>query len=227
MRARLIESHEIAPATRHFTFDAGQPLNFVPGQFLSLTAEREGKLITRAYSIASAPDGSEFVLCLNRVEDGSLSPHLFAMEPGDEIDWKGPFGVFVMREQPSDSILVATGTGVTPYRSMLPATLGKWPDLRFTLIFGARHEHGLLYKEEFELLARQHTNFRFLPTLTRPPESWRGATGRVHAHVLEALGERLDVDVYICGLAEMVNELRIALKTKGLDRKRIIAEKYD
>jgi ferredoxin-NADP reductase len=149
------------------------------------------------------------------------------MQPGDEIDYKGPFGVFVFRNPPNDSILVATGTGVTPYRSMLPGALAANPNRRFVLIFGARYEHGLLYNEEFEQLAREYPNFLFLPTLTRPSESWMGLTGRVHQHVLRELGERTDVDVYICGLAEMVNELRLELKTKGLDRKRIIAEKYD
>jgi NAD(P)H-flavin reductase len=94
-------------------------------------------------------------------------------------------------------------------------------------VFGARHEHGLLYREELEELARRHSNFRFVPTLTRPGGGWTGLSGRVHAHVDAELGERRDVDVYICGMAEMVNELRSVLKEKGLDRKRIIVEKYD
>jgi len=98
---------------------------------------------------------------------------------------------------------------------------------QFTLVFGARHEHGLLYKAEFEELAAKYPNFRFVPTLTRPGASWTGLSGRVHAHIDLELGARRDIDVYICGMAEMVNELRSTLKEKGLDRKRIIVEKYD
>jgi len=64
-------------------------------------------------------------------------------------------------------------------------------------------------------------------TLTRPPGDWNGLTGRVQQPVLEALGERRDVDVYICGLREMVDDMRSRLKLAGLDRKRIIFEKYD
>jgi ferredoxin-NADP reductase len=227
MKARLVESHEIAPLTRHFTFEASEPLAFVPGQFLSLVVDTGAKTITRAYSIASPPNGKRFDLCLNLVEDGSLSPYLFHMQPGDEIECKGPFGVFVFRKPVNDSILVATGTGITPYRSMLSAGLPTERDRTFTLVFGARHEHDLLYRREFEDLAAAHPNFRFVPTLTRPEGGWGGLAGRVHGHVLAELGERKDVDVYICGRAEMVNELRTALKEKGLDRKRIIAEKYD
>jgi ferredoxin-NADP reductase len=227
MKARLVESVEVAPLTRQFTFEADSDLAFVPGQFLSLVAEVGGKTVTRAYSVASPPCGRRFDLCLNLVEDGAFSPMLFGMDPGDEVEYKGPFGVFVFRNPLSDSILVATGTGITPFRSMLQERLPLAPERQFTLVFGARHEHGLMYRGEFEELADRYRNFRFVPTLTRPKESWTGCSGRVHAHVHREMGERRDVDVYICGMAEMVNELRMSLKENGLDRKRIVVEKYD
>jgi ferredoxin-NADP reductase len=227
MKARLLESCEVAPRTRQFTYESDSDLEFTPGQFVSLMVETGGKTITRAYSIASPPAGRQFDLCLNLVEDGTLSPYLFGMRPGDEVDFKGPFGVFVFRQPPNDSILVATGTGITPYRAMLQERLPLDRDRQFTLVFGARYESGLMYRAEFEGLRDRYPNFQFLPTLTRPDPGWAGREGRVHAHVLEELGDRRDVDVYICGMAEMVNELRGLLKEKGLDRKRIIAEKYD
>jgi ferredoxin-NADP reductase len=227
MKAQLVSSVELAPLTRHFTFEGEGELQFVPGQFLSLVGENAGKTITRAYSIASAPAGNRFDLCLNLVEDGTFTPLLFGMSPGDEIEYKGPYGVFVFRNPLTDSILVATGTGIAPFRSMLQERLPREREKQFTLVFGARHEHGLLYRAEFDELATQYPNFRFLPTLTRPGGGWTGLSGRVHAHVDAELGARRDVDVYICGMAEMVNELRSALKEKGLDRKRIIVEKYD
>ena len=227
MKARLVESVEIAPLTRHFVFETEEALEFTPGQFLSLMRDNGEKTITRAYSIASAPAGNRFELCLNLVEDGAFSPMLFGISPGDEVECKGPFGVFVFRKPVSDSILVATGTGIAPFRGMLQERLPQEPSRQFTLVFGARHEHGLLYRAEFEALAAQFPNFRFVPTLTRPGGGWTGLSGRVHAHVMAELGERRDMDIYICGMAEMVNELRAALKEKGMDRKRIIAEKYD
>lgn len=227
MKARLVASREIAPATRHFEFETPEwKPAFVPGQFLSLTAAVNGDEITRAYSIVSPP-GERVALCANMVPEGHLSPVLFGMHPGDEIDFKGPYGAFILRRPVSDSIFVATGTGIAPFRSMLLTHLGEHPDRRFTLIFGVRHEHGLLYHDEFLALAAAHPNFRYLPTLTRPPEHWTGLTGRVQQHTLDVLGDRRDVDVYICGLHEMVNDLRAQLKESGLDRKKIIFEKYD
>jgi CDP-4-dehydro-6-deoxyglucose reductase len=220
MKARLKDSREIGPNTRHFEFD---PIDwkpaFVPGQFLSLTRDE----ITRAYSIVSPPHTDTFALCANLVPDGHFSPFLFRMETGDEVDFKGPYGAFIMKRAPSDSIFVATGTGIAPFRSMLLSEL----DRPVTLIFGVRHREGLLYNDELQRLAEQNPDFRYEPTLTRPPEDWDGRAGRVQPHVMEALGERRDVDVYICGLREMVDDLRAKLKEAGLDRKRIIYEKYD
>ena len=64
MQARLLESREIAPATRHFVFELPEveQFNFVPGQFVSFHADINGQTITRAYSIASAPAGNRFEL---------------------------------------------------------------------------------------------------------------------------------------------------------------------
>jgi NAD(P)H-flavin reductase len=110
---------------------------------------------------------------------------------------------------------------------MLRAQLSRNPDRRFTLIFGVRYEHGLLYNDEWEELARTSSNFAYLPTLTRPGENWRGLTGRVHEHAMNVLGDRRDMDIYACGLRPMVDELRARLKESGVDRKRIVYEKYD
>ena len=230
MKARLSGWRELAPQVRHFEFEAlDWNAAFVPGQFLSLTAKVGEDDITRAYSITSGPcpGNHRFALCANLVDGGKFSPHLFALAPGDEIDFKGPYGAFIPRRPVSDSIFVATGTGIAPFRAMLQTVLAENPERRFDLIFGVRHRESLIYHDEFEALAREHPNFVYAPTLTRPPEGWSGLTGRVQAHVMALLGERRDVDVYICGLKEMVDDLRAQLKAAGLDRKRIVYEKYD
>jgi len=228
MKARLLESREIAPEIRHFVFDTPgvEPFLFVPGQWVSFEEIVNGESITRAYSIASPPGGNRFELCLNRVENGHLSPHLFSMHPGDTVEMRGPFGTFLFRDSPGDSLLVATGTGVAPFRAMLQSRLATHPS-QITLLFGVRHEEGLLYRGEFEALARQYANFRFWPTLTRPRPDWNGRTGRIQQHLNEAVGSRRDIDVYICGLHQMVDEVRAQLRSMGFDRKKMIYEKYD
>jgi CDP-4-dehydro-6-deoxyglucose reductase len=204
-----------------------QEFYFIPGQFVSFTEVVNDKKITRPYSIASAPGGNRFEICLNLVQLGLFSPFLFSLEPGSAAEVSAPLGYFVLRDPGREAVMVATGTGVTPFRSMLQAYLGQGDPHAITLVFGARYERGLLYRAEFEKLELGHANFRFWPVLSRPPETWQGRTGHVQPHVLEAIGERRDLDVYVCGLKLMVDDVRAILKARGFDRKQIIYEKYD
>jgi ferredoxin-NADP reductase len=214
---------------RHFIFEvpAVDKLTFAPGQFVSFTDDVKGRSMTRAYSICSRPDSNRFELCLNLVDEGVFSSHLFTLRPGDAIPMQQPLGYFTLRDPVSDSVLVATGTGIAPFRSMLADLLPRDSTHRFTLIFGARHERGLLYREEWEALARKHPNFQFWPTLSRPEPSWTGRTGHVQPYVREAVGDRRDLDIYICGLKRMVDDVRAMLKNLGFDRRRLVYEKYD
>jgi CDP-4-dehydro-6-deoxyglucose reductase len=229
LKARLVESSVIAPDVKHFKFDVPEveQLPYLPGQFVSFSNDFDGKRVTRAYSTASAPRGNGFELCLNRVQDGIFSPWLFELPAGATIDMKGPLGYFTWKHPVSDSILVATGTGIAPFRGMLHAYLQAGGNRPVTLVYGVRYEESLLYREEFEQMAADYPNFQFWPTLSRPGANWSGRVGHVQQHVLEALGSRRDMDVYICGLKLMVDDVRARLKELGIERRHIISEKYD
>jgi CDP-4-dehydro-6-deoxyglucose reductase len=229
MRAVVLEFHDIAPEVRHFVFEvpALQRLHFKPGQFVSFQETLNGKKITRPYSIVSLPNGNRFELCLNLVDGGVFTPHLFKMKPGDSIETSAPLGFFVIRDPAKDAVFIATGTGIAPFRSMAPHYLSNPQAKQLTLLFGVRHEQTIYYRVDFEALARTYSNFRFWPTLSRAGPSWTGRTGHVQSHLLEALDGRRDLDVYICGLKAMVDGVRAMLKELGFDRKQIIFEKYD
>ena len=209
MKATILEFHDIAPEVRHFVFEVPEveQLLFKPGQFVSLKETLAGKKITRPYSIASLPDGNRFELCLNLVHQGVFTPHLFAMQPG--------------------ALLIATGTGIAPFRSMAPGYFQHPHARQLTLLFGVRNEETIYYRDDFDALAHHHPNFRFWPTLSRADSSWTGRSGHVQSHLADALGGRTDLDVYICGLKAMVDDVRAILKELGFDRKQIVFEKYD
>lgn len=217
----------------HFEFEVPgvEDFPFTPGQFVSVIDRENGKEITRAYSIASPRGGNKFALCLNRVPDGIVSRWLFELSPGDEVEIHEPLGYFTLRHPGRRAVFVATGTGIAPFRSMLLDHLPRTQP-HITLLFGVRYEEGLLYRDELEQLAAEHSNFRFMPTITRPTANWHGRMGRVQMHMDEALAihapeELSNIDVYICGLKEMVDDVRKELKQRGFDRKQIIYEKYD
>jgi CDP-4-dehydro-6-deoxyglucose reductase len=228
VKAKLISYRDLAPLTRHFDFVVPETAEFpfIPGQFVSLKQDFDGRELTRAYSIASAPDSNRFSLCLNRIEHGTFSNFLFSLQPGAELEVSEPLGYFTLRRPERPALFIATGTGVAPFRSMLFQHLSESAAPRI-LLLGCRYVDGLLYNTEFEDLARQHSHFSYRPTVTRPDDHWTGRIGRVQAHMDEALEGRSEVDVFICGLKEMVDHVRGLLKQKGFDRKQIIYEKYD
>jgi len=229
MKARLIEALPVGPDIKHFILEAQglASLDYLPGQFVSLSASVAGRTITRAYSLASAPAGNRIELCLNRVREGVFSPYLFELSPGAEVEMREPMGYFVPRVPFRDSVFVATGTGIAPFRAYLQSPMILESTAAVTLLFGARYEAGLAYRLEFDRLTECRPGFRFFPTITRPGAYWTGRTGWVQQHLDDALGGRTDTDVYICGLKAMVDEVRQILKERGFDRKQVIYEKYD
>jgi ferredoxin-NADP reductase len=233
LTARLTQSTSLSDFTKHIEFEMeGVPrFGFVPGQWLSLTQSKpDGEAITRAYSIASPPDGSRFALCLNRVQDGFMSNYLCDLEPGAEIAAQGPFGNFILRPPLRDTLFIATGTGIAPYRSMLQwlfADPSRHQHKNFWLLFGSREEKDIYYHDEFLRLASEHKNLAYLPTLSRGGPEWKGLRGYVQEYVPGLVGTRTDMHAYICGLDKMVSANRALLKAMGWDRKSILYEKYD
>ncbi len=246
--ARLTRSVPLSELTMHLEFEmnAIPRFAFVAGQWLSFkTNKPDGEEITRAYSIASPPDSTnKFALCLNRVQDGFMSNFLCDMQEGDEIPCQGPFGDFILRPPMRDTIFIATGTGIAPFRSMLQWLFNSMDDGRprpsspdannarhqgkqLYLIFGNRTENDIYYHDEFQRLAKDHANFHYLPTLSRGEPQWDGLRGYVQKHVPNIARGRVDMHAYICGLDKMIKGNRELLKSLGWDRKSIRYEKYD
>jgi ferredoxin-NADP reductase len=225
----------LSDATKHLEFavEGVERFDFVPGQFVSIKQHKpDGKEHTRAYSLASAPRGDNtFDLCLNRVESGFLSNWLCDLEEGASVPFHGPHGMFTLREPHRDSVFIATGTGVAPFRGMVH-WLFEQPQRsqghEFWLVFGTRYEENLYYRDEFEHIADEHPNFHYVPTLSRCGERWTGCQGYVQDQVRGIVGQRQDMQAYICGLHQMVDATRKLLKEGlGWDRKQIVFERYD
>ena len=238
--ARLLRSVPLSEFTKHIELEVSgvTHFGFVPGQWLSVKAATpDGEEITRAYSIASPPsENAHLALCLNRVqhraqnEDGFMSNYLCSLDAGAKITFQGPFGDFILRPPLRDTVFIATGTGIAPFRSMLHWLLAendRHQGREFWLLFGARSEQDIYYRDEFEALAAGHSNFHFLPTLSRGAAEWKGLRGYVQQHLPEIVGARTDMHAYICGLDKMVKANRALLKSLGWDRTSIRYEKYD
>jgi ferredoxin-NADP reductase len=231
----------LSPSVRELVLvrDDDAPLAFEAGQWVSLvlpqveTHESQSDL-RRAYSIASPPDGSpRFELAVTHVSNGPGSSYLHTLEPGARLKAIGPQGFFTRpREHAAPSLFVATGTGVTPLRSMIKHALATGLTEPLWLLFGVRHEADILYREELADLAAKHPHLRVEITLSKPPPGWTGRTGYVQAHARDLWLElsRLGTPphAYVCGLERMIKSMRELLrKDLGVPRDRVHTERYD
>ncbi len=187
------------------------------------------KMIRRAYSIASSSVERRYVeFYLTLITSGQLTPRLFALRHGSRL-FLGPkgSGVFTLdRVQPGKAvILIATGTGLAPYVSMLRTMLMSESQRRFVVLHGARYSWDLGYRGELESLARLRPNFTYIPSITRPDQDphFRGHSGRVQTLLEQGVVEKesgvaLDpaqADVFLCGNPEMVKVVKAMLEAKG------------
>jgi ferredoxin--NADP+ reductase len=244
--AAVIGREEINPQLVILRVQPDAPLfDFQPGQFAVLgllgreprvpeaAAEdapaESDKLIRRAYSIASSSVERRYLeFYLTLITSGQLTPRLFALKYGSRL-FLGPkaSGLFTLdRVAPGKAvILIATGTGLAPYISMLRTLLVHDAQRRYVVLHGARYSWDLGYRGELESLARLRPNFTYLPSITRPEEDphFHGHIGRIqtlldHGLIEKASGLALDpaqVDVFLCGNPEMVKTVKAMLRVKG------------
>ena len=195
-------------------------LNFVPGQLVQLLAKpyapsEGGESIQRNYSVASWPNGSnKFELIITYLKGGKMSEYLFnEAKVGDEFAYRGPMGVFTLPEKiDRDIFFVSTGSGISPFRSMLGwIAENKIPTKNIKLFFGTRTKEDIPYYDEMKKYEELIPNFKFVPCLSR--EKWEGFNGYVHGAYLPEL-TILDEKplVYFCGWDKMISDGREYLK---------------
>lgn len=237
---KLADSRMLAPSVRHLAFERadGAPFAFVAGQFIQIHFNYDdGKPTKRSYSVGTPVDGSGTVqrleLAVSYVEGGAATKIFNALEPGGNIDASGPFGRFCLADGDTNQryLLIATGTGITPYRAMLPGIekLIAERGTRFVLLYGARNEQELLYGDEFDAFAAQHPEFVFHPCLSRAArENPRPHDRRGHVQdVLPELAINVEHDIaYLCGNPDMIDANFTFLKELGMPIKNIRREKY-
>lgn len=237
---QLVDSFMLAPTVRHLVFERadGQPLAFMPGQFLQIHFNYDdGKPTKRSYSVASIGDAAgapvkRLEIAVSYVDGGAATNLLGGLEPHGQVEASGPYGRFCLLDTDENPryLLVATGTGVTPYRAMLPKIehLIQTRGCQFVLLYGARNETELLYGEEFDAFARTHPGFVFHPCFSRgarPAPRQHDRLGHVQDVLSELSLNETDV-AYLCGNPNMVDEAFALLKEHGLPIRQIRREKY-
>lgn len=218
--------------------DAGVP-DFLPGQYLALGVEEDSiisadfsgvcpsgnpGLVKRAYSIASSPGNRDYLeFLIDMIPFGTFTSRLLRMNAGARLYVANKaVGVFTLSEvsAPDHVIMVATGTGIAPFMSMLRA-----PDTfercsRITLVCGASYKSRLAYQEELESIESRDTRFHYLPVVSREvaPVSViaGGHVQDVFMSDLVPLNPSSD-RVFLCGNPFMIAEMRVLLEGRGFN----------
>jgi ferredoxin-NADP reductase len=205
---------------------------FLAGQFVMIKfADPAGteEVLTRAYSIASAPiENGQFELCVGVIPGGKGSNMLANLEVFECIEMKAPYGVcYIKPKNKNNLIMVATGTGIAPIKSILE-DLAKHKDSRkIDVLFGVRTEADLFYLKQLKDLAENLEDSSIMLTLSQPGPLWTGHEGRVTAHLDSIAFDPLITDFYICGNGSMIKEVRNFALEAGIEKKNIHVEIFD
>jgi ferredoxin--NADP+ reductase len=191
--------------------------------------EQDGKMMSRPYSLVSGPDDKELEIIAVPVEDGLLSPQLHKLKIGDPLKIMAPAtGFLVLDEVPKsrDLWLMATGTGVGPFLSIL-ATQQAWQNYEnIILVYGARYEHDLAYTSLIEDWSKQYAEkFHFVPIVSRESKADR-LRGHIPALLkTSCIQQQVGLDIHpahsqvmLCGNPAMIEDATQTLTELGLTK---------
>ncbi len=211
--------------------ETSEPFHFRAGQFINLTVPRPegGRPLYRSYSIGSPHDASDGRLTLYVDTDvmGPGSILLTGLKPGDRVKFKGPLGIFHLKEPSDRPMLIVThisALGVC-FR-MAEAAIAETPNRTVTLIAEVKQEDHLFLQREMLELARRAPHFHHVLTCSSGTPTWSGPRRTLLEEALRRLPDPPDVEVYICGLGSMVVSVKEGLKQAGVLSSLIHGEKW-
>lgn len=245
MQLHFNKATKVAPEVIHMHFypkyesstePEKTPFDFIPGQFITLLFDHPDKVKRRSYSISTIPNqenGIEFAI--SYIKGGIASEALFNINPNTVINAMGPAGKLIIKDDPDYKryILVGTGTGIAPYRSMLPdlaKRLEQDPNFEVDLIYGNRKREDLFYINDFLELAKSQPRFRVHAQLSRMDKSSELKTHEHHGYAQTAfdrlsLNPKTDI-IYLCGNPAMIDDSFSLLTSIGFETTQIRREKY-
>ena len=204
---------------------------FKAGQFVRVGLEIDGEIIARPYSLVNAPDESSLEIYFNLVPEGPLSPPLFELQKGDDLlVATNPAGFLIVGEIPDarDLWMMATGTAIGPFLSILKGTEVWQRFERVVLCYSVRTNEELAYVESINVIAKQHAEqFCFIPIITREQVSaalpMRIPAAIESGELEKRAGVSINPDhshVMMCGSGDMIREVSAVLETRDMRKHR-------
>jgi len=219
-KATVVNTTPLSPEVTRLvlTFADDEPWIFRPGQYLNVLLGEAGP---RSFSVASRAEATDeparVELHIRQIDGGYFTQtRLSALRPGDMLDVEAPLGGFGYHEDDyRPVVMVATGTGIAPLRSMLAEMFASGDTPPIELYWGGRTHDTLYLHDELTQLAQQHEDFRYVPVLSRPDATWRGARGYVQDAVVAAHPDLSEHALYLCGSPVMIADASRAFVAHG------------
>lgn len=212
-----------------YMFELEQPhsLEFQAGQYVSLKVSDKGE--RRSYSICSSPGIHHgFELLIDNSPNGVGTNYLENLKFGDQVQVLAPMGMFTIANDPSEEaiVMVATGSGITPFYSMIQDLLQEKQDPRpITLYWGLRYLDDMFWQDELTRLSEHFSNFSFHPVISKAIDEWPLCRGRV-TDCLSVHAQPEKAGYYLCGNAPMLRDVLTLLEQKGVAKENIHHEKF-
>ncbi|MEE8387657.1 MAG: CDP-6-deoxy-delta-3,4-glucoseen reductase [Acidiferrobacterales bacterium] len=211
------------------TLPQNQRLQFLAGQYIDILL-KDGR--RRSFSLANAPHNDEQLeLQIRHVPDGYFTTHVFEkMKEKDLLRFRGPLGIFFLREDSERPILmVAGGTGLAPVKAILEHIFHVGIERSVQLYWGVRAKRDLYLMGLLNQWDEKYANFSFVPVLSEPAEedNWQGRTGWVHEAMIADHADLSDVEVYASGPPPMINALKGVIFDHGLTPNRLFYDSFE
>ncbi|WP_415881499.1 FAD-binding oxidoreductase [Neptuniibacter sp. QD34_54] len=233
----LVEKRYLTPRSIELTYKGEDPIRYIPGQFFSIEFAYQGQKKARSYSVANGDlpsvDNRLLTFVITLVPDGAASEYFRAAELGSTVAVNGPFGNLILpKASPKRFVFIATGAGVTPFRSMLPelrSRISENPELEVVVIQGVRNRDELLYADEFSELTQLSAHAKFFTCFSREESEVLSAnekSGYVSDLYVD-LNANPDQDiVYLCGHPDMIDQAVSYFDLQGFKPANLKREKY-
>jgi ferredoxin--NADP+ reductase len=232
---KILSVQRWTPTLFSFTMTRPAHFKFTAGQFARIGLMVQNELVARAYSVVSSPFDETLEFFSIVVPDGAFTSNLQHLKIDDELYLeKIPYGYLTLARYqlpaPQDLWLLATGTGLAPFLSMLQdfETWNKYKQIN--LVYSVRTVEELAYVERIQEIAKVfgegHDGFKFVPIITRDPNATlhdRLPTLIANGELEKVVGMSLNPatsHVMLCGNPQMVEDTKEALKQRGLTMNR-------
>ncbi len=220
----------------HIPEELDTVFRYKQGQYITIRTHINGEEVRRSYSVCSSPLDNELRVAVKKVANGVFSS--FAndtLKKGDRLELLPPLGKFFTELDPANRkqyVGFAAGSGITPLLSIIKTTLRTEPQSSFTLVYGNRHRHAIIFREELEALKNTYMNrFRLIHILSRERTDAAIHHGRIDAEKCGLLCEKaIDAQntdaFFICGPESMIFSVKETLLSLGVEDKKIHFELF-